>query len=61
MRIFNLGEKLHYVTEDFDGHAVTLCEVVEKHEDHYIAKELNSDNPITLWIDEDTEYMFERI
>ena len=61
MRTFEIGEKLHFIVDEFDGHCVIPCEVTEKHEDHYIAKELYVENPETLWIDEDTEYLFERV
>lgn len=52
---FKLGQKVVWVCKDFDGISSTDATITEVYEDHYIAK---TEDNITLWIDEDTEYMF---
>ena len=56
---FKLGELLYYAPTDFDGSCVIPCRVVEEYADHYIAKSFE-DNPMTLWIDEDTADLFKK-
>lgn len=52
---FKLGQKVVWVCKDFDGISSTDATITEIHKDHCIAK---TEDNITLWIDDDTEYMF---
>lgn len=56
MRQYKLHDKLLWTVDEFDGHSETICSIVEIAGDHAIAF---TDDELTLWIDDDTEYMYQ--
>lgn len=53
-----VGDKLVWMIDDFDGSSETHCTVTEVHDDHAIAYEDNSSDSMSLWIDEYTQEDF---
>jgi hypothetical protein len=63
MRVFEVGEKLYFVAQEFDmvcKAVKTPCRVTKKCDGYYLATEISTDHPQTFVIDEDTDYLFER-
>ena len=63
MRVFEVGEKLYFVAQEFDivcKAVKTPCRVTKKCDGYYLATEICTDHPQTFVIDEDTDYLFER-
>ena len=61
---WKLGQKVNFIVNDFDcvKKECSLCEITVVNEDYAIATELcGTDKPMRLFIDEDTQDMFEEV
>ena len=60
-RELKIGDKVIENIDDFDcvKPVKVHCIITKVEEDHVIATEIN-DSDLNLWIDDDTEYMFEK-
>ena len=58
MKKYHVGEKLLFVSDDFDGRQKVECNVTEVYPDHVIAVGMEN---VSYWIDNDTEYLFEKM
>ena len=58
MKNYKVGQIVRYTSKDFDGTVSTLAKIIEVSRDHAVAEELDQD-PMKLWIDDDTDFMFE--
>jgi hypothetical protein len=54
-RQYKVGQKLIWKTDDFDGKNKVKVTVTKVERNHVIAK---TEDGITAWIDDDTEYQF---
>lgn len=55
MKTYTLNQKVTFTADDFDGKTTMEAIITEVHDDYAIAKTADD---ITLWIDKDTDYMF---
>ena len=58
MKSYRVGQRLQFRSDDFDKVWTELCTVTEVHHDYCIAV---SDDEITFYIDEDTEFQFQEV
>ena len=54
--MYEIGDKLEFYGEEFDGKFCIPCVVTEVHDDHCIAK----GDGMTLWIDDGNAYLFRK-
>lgn len=57
MEQFKVGDKVRYHYNEFDGRGSFIAEVTQVYSDHAIAEARG----MSLWIDDDTVYQFEKI
>jgi len=53
-----VGDRVRFVSDDFDGKVREDGTVKEMYTDHAIVV---TDNAMTLWLDDDTQSLFQRI
>lgn len=58
MKAYKVGMLVRYKVNEFDGHFTSDCRITEVEDDHAIATELDTNCPMRLWVDDDTDYMF---
>ena len=56
MRTYTLGQKVTFTTDEFDGKTTMNATITEVHDDYATA---TTDDGIVLWIDKDTEHLFD--
>lgn len=61
---FEVGERVLWITKDFEGRHCTKAIISEVHTDHVLARTAengNNSDDLTLWIDKDNEMDFFKI
>ena len=60
MKEYKVGDHVIFETNDFEGRASVQAWIIKADKDFAIAEELGCPNPMHLYIDEDTDFMFRK-
>jgi hypothetical protein len=58
MKHYKIGQKVLFISSEFDSTFTTAARIVETFNDHAIAEEITAGRPMRLYIDDDTDFMF---